>query len=221
MGLFGIAEVLQNLETAVEGTLLKTKIKGLLPTLQDWSDSIFSIVRGAVMGFCLGILPGGGASLSTYVTYALEKKISKHPEKFGTGVIQGVAGPEAANNAASSGAFVPLMTLGIPSNAVMAMLFAGLLIHGITPGPLMLQDRPEIFWGLVASMYIGNVILVVLNLPLIGMWVQGDPGPLSLPLPDDRTALHCRGLQHRQLHPRSAGDDVFRGGRIPHEKVRL
>ena len=183
MGLFGIAEVLQNLERTVEGTLLKTKIKGLLPTLQDWSDSFFSILRGAVMGFCLGILPGGGASLSTYVSYAVEKKVSRHPEKFGSGVIQGVAGPEAANNAASSGAFVPLMTLGIPSNAVMAMLFAGLLVHGITPGPLMLQQRPEIFWGLIASMYIGNLMLLVLNLPLIGMWVKVTRVPFRILFP--------------------------------------
>lgn len=172
MGLFGVAEIFQNLERIVKGTLLKTTIKGLLPTVKDWSDSIFSIIRGTLIGFCLGILPGGGASLSTYVSYALEKRVSKFPEKFGTGAIEGVAAPEAANNAASSGAFIPLMTLGIPSNPVMAMLFAGLLVHNITPGPLMLQEHADVFWGLIASMYVGNVMLIVLNLPLIGMWVQ-------------------------------------------------
>ena len=172
MGLFGIAEVLENLETKIERSLFKTHIKGLLPSMKDWADSIWAIIRGTIIGFFLGILPGGGAILASFVSYGVEKRVSKHPERFGKGAIEGVAGPESANNAASSGAFIPLLTLGIPSNVVMAMLFAGLLIHNITPGPLLLKEHPDIFWGVITSMYIGNVMLLVLNLPLIGMWVQ-------------------------------------------------
>jgi len=124
------------------------------------------------LGFFLGILPGGGALVSSFLSYAMERKISKHPEKFGTGVIEGVAGPESANNAATGGAFIPLFVLGIPSNVAMAMLLGALMIHGLQPGPLLLQEHPEIFWGTVASMYLGNVMLLVLNLPLIGLWVK-------------------------------------------------
>jgi putative tricarboxylic transport membrane protein len=130
------------------------------------------IFRGSGLGFFLGILPGGGALISSFVSYAVEKKISKHPEKFGTGAIEGVAGPESANNAATGGAFVPLLTLGIPANVVMAILLGALTIHGATPGPLFISKHPDIFWGIIASMYIGNVMLLVLNLPLIGIWVQ-------------------------------------------------
>jgi putative tricarboxylic transport membrane protein len=172
MGLFGIAEILENLEVTITRSIFKTHIKGLLPTLKDWADSIWAILRGTVLGFFLGILPGGGAVLSSFVSYAVERRVSKHPEMFGKGAIEGVAGPESANNAASSGAFIPLMTLGIPSNVVMAVLFSGLLIHGLMPGPLLLKDHPDIFWGIITSMYIGNVMLLILNLPLIGIWVQ-------------------------------------------------
>jgi putative tricarboxylic transport membrane protein len=172
MGLFGVTEVLENLEKTTGVSLYETHIKGLLPSIKDWADSTWAIIRGTILGFSLGILPGGGAVLASFVSYAVEKRVSKHPERFGKGAIEGVAGPEAANNAASSGAFIPLMTLGIPSNVVMAMLFAGLLIHNITPGPLLLKDHPDIFWGVITSMYTGNVILLLLNLPLIGMWVQ-------------------------------------------------
>jgi len=172
MGLFGIAEILENLEVSITKSVFKTHVKGLLPNLEDWAAAIFPILRGTVLGFFLGILPGGGAVLSSFVSYAVEKRVSKHPEKFGKGAIEGVAGPEAANNSASSGAFIPLMTLGIPSNVVMAMLFSGLLIHGLQPGPLLIKENPDLFWGVIASMYIGNVMLLVLNLPLIGVWVQ-------------------------------------------------
>lgn len=172
MGLFGIAEILENLEVTITRSVFKTHMKGLFPNLKDWANSIFPIFRGTVLGFFLGILPGGGAVLSSFVSYAVEKRVSKHPEKFGKGAIEGVAGPEAANNSASSGAFIPLMTLGIPSNVVMAMLFSGLLIHGLQPGPLLIKESPDLFWGVIASMYIGNAMLLVLNLPLIGMWVQ-------------------------------------------------
>ena len=172
MGLFGIAEILENIEVVITRSIFKTHVKGLLPTIKDWADSIWAILRGTVLGFFLGILPGGGAVLASFAAYAVEKKLSKHPERFGKGAIEGVAGPESANNAATSGAFIPLMTLGIPSNVVMAMLFSGLVIHGLTPGPLLLKEHPDVFWGIVTSMYIGNVMLLILNLPLIRMWVQ-------------------------------------------------
>lgn len=172
MGLFGIAEVLENLEVTADRSIFKAHLKGLFPNLKDWAASIWAIIRGTVIGFFLGVLPGGGAILASFVSYAVEKRVSKHPEKFGKGAIEGVAGPESANNAASSGAFIPLMSLGIPSNVVMAMLFAGLLLHGIRPGPLLIKDYPDIFWGVIASMYVGNVMLLALNLPLIGIWVQ-------------------------------------------------
>jgi putative tricarboxylic transport membrane protein len=172
MGLFGIAEIMENLEVTMRRSIFKTHIKGLLPNIKDWADSIWPIIRGTVVGFFLGILPGGGAVLASFVSYGVEKRISKHPERFGKGAIEGVAGPESANNAASSGCFIPLMTLGIPSNVVMAMLFGGLLIHGLQPGPLLLKEHPDIFWGIITSMYIGNVMLLLLNLPLIGIWVQ-------------------------------------------------
>ncbi len=183
MGFFGIAEIFENLEFKGIRTLYQTHIKGLLPSLKDWADSIWAIIRGTVIGFFLGLLPGGGAPIASFVSYAVEKRVSKHPERFGTGVIEGVASPESANNAASSGAFIPLLTLGIPSNVVMAMLFAGLLIHNITPGPLLLKNHPDIFWGVITSMYIGNVMLLVLNLPLIGLWVQITKVPFRLMFP--------------------------------------
>jgi putative tricarboxylic transport membrane protein len=184
MGLFGISEMLLNIETKMDREIFKTRVKGLLPTRADWIQSRWALARGTVIGFFLGILPGGGAVLSSFVAYAVEKRCSKHPEKFGTGVIEGVASPEAANNAAAQSSFIPLMTLGIPANVVMAMLLGALIIHGVTPGPLLLTQHPEIFWGLIASMYLGNVLLVILNVPLIGMWVQvlRVPYPILMPL---------------------------------------
>ena len=172
MGLFGISEVLLNIELKIKREVFTTKVKGLLPTLDDWGKSIGALLRGTVVGFFLGILPGGGAVIASFVSYAIEKRVSKHPEEFGQGAIEGVAAPEAANNAAAQGAFIPLLTLGIPSNVVMAMLLGALIIHGVTPGPLLLSQHPDLFWGVVASMYVGNAMLLALNLPLIGMWVQ-------------------------------------------------
>ena len=172
MGLFGISEVIQDLETEVRAQVVEGKIKNLLPTLKDWGESKWAIVRGTVMGFFLGIIPGGGAIVASFASYAVEKKISKHPEKFGHGAIAGLAGPEASNNAAAGGAFIPLLTLGIPSNAVMAILLGALMIHGLQPGPLLIMDAPQVFWGTITSMYVGNILLMVLNLPLIGLWVK-------------------------------------------------
>jgi len=172
MGLFGVSEVLLNMEEGLSRQVFGAKISNLLPSRQDWKDSIKPILRGTVLGFFLGILPGGGAIVSAFTSYAVEKRVSKYPEKFGTGVIEGVAGPETANNAGSTGAFVPLLTLGIPSNAVMALLLGLLLTHGVQVGPLLLKNNSDIFWGVIVSMYIGNVILLVLNLPLIGLWIK-------------------------------------------------
>ena len=172
MGLFGISEVLINMEGELKQEVFETKIKGLLPNRQDWRDSAGPIARGSILGFFLGVLPGVGAIIPTFISYGMEKRLSKHPEKFGTGVIEGVAGPETTNNAASSGGFVPLLTLGIPANGIMALLLGALIIHGVQPGPLLMKQNPDIFWGLIASMYIGNVMLLVLNLPLIGLWVR-------------------------------------------------
>jgi len=172
MGLFGISEVLLNLETEIKRDILTTRVKNLFPSLKDWGESIWSIVRGSVLGFFLGIIPGGGAIVASFASYAIEKKISNHPEEFGKGAIQGVAGPEAANNSAAGGSFIPLLTLGIPANPVMAILFGGLMIHGLQPGPLLMNNAPDLFWGTIVSMYIGNGMLLVLNLPLIPLWVK-------------------------------------------------
>ncbi len=172
MGLFGISEVLLNLEHSVKGVITERKISNLLPNLQDWKNSAKPIGRGTLVGFFLGILPGAGAIISSFTSYALEKKFSSYPEKFGKGAIEGVAGPEAANNAATGAAFIPLLTLGIPANAVMAIILGGLLTHGIQPGPMLVYKYPDLFWGVVISMYIGNCMLLILNLPLIGIWVK-------------------------------------------------
>jgi putative tricarboxylic transport membrane protein len=172
MGLFGISEVLINLEKREQREIYETEIKGLLPTREDWKQSAKPIARGTLLGFFLGIVPGGGALLASFASYAIEKKFSKHPEKFGTGAIEGVAGPETANNAGTMGAMVPLLTLGIPSNVVMALLLAALMIHGTPPGPMLIESHPDLFWGILASMILGNFLLLLLNLPLIGMWVQ-------------------------------------------------
>ncbi|MGA2956045.1 MAG: tripartite tricarboxylate transporter permease [Thermodesulfobacteriota bacterium] len=172
MGLFGISEILLNVEKKIKQELLTTKVKGLFPNWEDWKRCSLPILRGTVSGFFLGILPGGGAVLASFVAYAVEKRISKHPEQFGKGAIEGVAAPESANNSAAQGAFIPLLTLGIPANVVMAILLGALMIHNITPGPMLVKEHPQLFWGVITSMYVGNIMLLVLNLPLIGLWVQ-------------------------------------------------
>ena len=172
MGLFGIAEVLTNLDTPEQRAILGAKIKNLLPTREDWRKSWGAVTRGSIIGFLVGVLPGGGATISSFVAYGFEKRISKHPEEFGKGAIEGVASPESANNAASTSSFIPLLTLGIPGNASIAMILVALMIHGVRPGPQMISEHPDIFWGVVASMYIGNLMLLALNLPLVGIWVK-------------------------------------------------
>ena len=172
MGLFGISEIFLNLEEEEFRTILKEKIKNLFPNGKEWLESAWPMVRGTLIGLFMGIIPGGNAIIAATMSYAVEKRVSKHPEKFGTGVIEGVAGPESANNAAAAGSFIPLLSLGIPTNAVMGLLLAALMLHGIIPGPLLISRHPDLFWSVIASMYIGNVMLLALNLPLIGLWVQ-------------------------------------------------
>ena len=177
MGLFGIGEILYMAESVEERSSrdmvrCPSKLRALLPNRNDWRDSIMPIGRGSLIGFFLGILPGGGAMISSFASYATEKKISRNPAKFGKGAIEGVAGPESANNAGVSGAFIPLLTLGIPSNVVMALLVGAFMLHGVNPGPFIMKKHPDIFWGIITSMYIGNIILLILNIPLIKVFVK-------------------------------------------------
>jgi putative tricarboxylic transport membrane protein len=187
MGLFGISEVLLTIyEGAGSRQLIQTSTRfaELLPNREDWRRSGMPILRGSLLGFGLGLFPGGGAVIASFAAYALEKRLSRNPSRFGRGAIEGVAAPEAANNAATTAAFVPLLTLGIPFNAVTALILAALMIQGIRPGPLLIANNPEIFWGVIASMYIGNVMLLALNLPLIGLFVQllKVPYPILFPI---------------------------------------
>ena len=172
VGLFGIAEIAVNLEQREARGSLAGKITRLWPTREDFRKAWPATLRGTALGTFLGVLPGGGATLSAFSAYSLEKKVSKTPEKFGTGLVEGVAAPEAANNAGAQSSFIPLLTLGIPSNSIMAMMLGAMMIHGITPGPSVITHQPALFWGLIASMWIGNVMLLVINLPLIGLWVR-------------------------------------------------
>jgi TctA family transporter len=173
IGIFGIGEIIANLAQPQETrSLVSQKISRLWPTRDDFNRAWPAVLRGTGLGSVLGVLPGGGATLSAFAAYALEKKVSKHPEQFGHGAVEGVAGPESANNAGAQTSFIPMLTLGIPGNAVMALMIGALTIHGIQPGPQIMSERPNVFWGMIASMWIGNLMLVIINLPLIGMWVQ-------------------------------------------------
>ena len=172
MGMFGFAEVISNLELREKREVFTSHVHGLMPTKSDLKSSWKPVLRGTGIGMMLGILPGGGAILSSFASYTLEKRVAKDPSRFGQGAIEGVAGPESANNAGAQTSFIPLLTLGIPPNAVMALMIGAMTIHGITPGPQVMSERPELFWGMIASMWVGNLMLVVLNLPLIGIWVR-------------------------------------------------
>jgi putative tricarboxylic transport membrane protein len=172
MGIFGLGEIILNLERPESRSVLTTKVGSLFLTKEEWKRATPSVLRGTVVGSLLGILPGGGAALAAFGSYMMERKISKYRHEFGTGAIEGVAGPEAANNAAAQTSFIPLLTLGIPANAVMALMVGALIIQGIQPGPRMVEAQPDLFWGLIASMWVGNLMLLVINLPLIGMWVK-------------------------------------------------
>ena len=172
MGLFGFAEIISNLETTEKRELITSKVTGLWPTKEQFKVAWPASLRGTALGSVLGLLPGGGAMLASFASYALEKKVAKDPSQFGKGAIQGVAGPESANNAGAQTSFIPLLTLGIPENAVMALMVGAMTIHNIQPGPQVMTSNPSLFWGLIASMWVGNLMLVVLNLPLIGMWIK-------------------------------------------------
>jgi putative tricarboxylic transport membrane protein len=172
VGVFGIAEILKNLEGEQDRTVLTTKLGSLWPSRQDLRRIVAPMLRGTALGSALGILPGGGAILASFASYTVEKRLSKHPEEFGKGAIEGVAGPESANNAGAQTSFIPLLTLGIPANPVMALMVGAMIIQGVVPGPNVAAEQPALFWGIIASMWIGNLMLIVLNLPLIGLWVK-------------------------------------------------
>jgi TctA family transporter len=172
MGMFGFSEIVRNLEQGEEREVFTKNVTGLWPNWSDIKQAFPAVLRGTALGSMLGILPGGGPVLGAFSAYTIEKKLAKDPSRFGKGAIEGVAAPESANNAAAQTSFIPLLTLGIPSNPVMALMIGAMIIHGIQPGPQIMTAKPELFWGMIASMWVGNFLLVVLNLPLIGMWVK-------------------------------------------------
>jgi putative tricarboxylic transport membrane protein len=171
VGLFGLGEILSTPSSSVIGEVIQPKLRDLLPSRQEWREAAFPIARGTVLGFIIGIIPGSAHVISSFLSYALEKRVSKHPEEFGKGAVAGVAGPESANNSASTGAFVPMLALGIPTSPITAVLIGALMLHGISVGPTLVNDHPDVFWGFVASMYVGNLMLLALNLPLVSVFV--------------------------------------------------
>ena len=183
VGLFGIAEVLATAGQEVPPQVLKPKLRELLPSPREWRESVMPIGRGTVLGFLIGIIPGSAHIISSFVSYAVERRLSRHPEEFGEGAVAGVAGPESANNAATSGAFVPMLALGVPSGPIPAVMLAALMVHGVSPGPLLIKEQPALFWGFIASMYVGNLILLALNLPMVGLFVNVLRVPYSLLYP--------------------------------------
>jgi TctA family transporter len=172
MGLFAFADIIANVSEKTSNSPVIHKISSLWPSRQEFRDATPAATRGTLLGSVLGILPGGGAALASFSAYTVEKKVSRHPERFGKGAVEGVAGPEAANNAAAQTSFIPMLTLGIPSNGTMALLMGAMMIHNIAPGPQVITQQPVLFWGLITSMFVGNVMLVLLNLPLVGIWVK-------------------------------------------------
>ena len=172
VGLFGVSEILLTAGAPVAQQIQKPKLRDLVPSREEFRLSVGPIARGSLLGFLIGIIPGSAHIISSFVSYGVERRISSHPERFGKGAIEGVAGPESANNAAATGAFVPMMALGIPTSPVTAVMIAAIMVHGILPGPMLIQQQPELFWGFVASMYVGNVVLLILNLPMVGLFVN-------------------------------------------------
>jgi len=172
VGLFGLGEILSTPSNTVVDKVVSPRLRELLPNRTEWRDSAMPIARGSLLGFLIGVVPGSAHIISSFLSYALEKRLSKTPEEFGNGAVAGVAGPESANNAASTGAFVPMLALGLPTGPVTAVLMAALLIHGVPPGPSLVSEHPDVFWGFIASMYVGNLMLLALNLPLVGLFVS-------------------------------------------------
>ena len=183
VGLFGVSEILLTAGQAETPQVMKPKLRDLLPSRQEWADSVAPIGRGTVLGFLIGIIPGSAHIIASFVSYAVERRLSKHPERFGQGAVEGVAGPESANNSATSGALVPMLALGVPSGPIPAVMMAAMMVHGVSPGPMLIQQQPELFWGVIASMYVGNIVLLILNLPLVGVFVNllRIPYPLLYP----------------------------------------
>src|SRR5215468_483558 len=183
VGLFGLSEILLTAGQPTPPEIKRPRLRELLPSRQEWRDSLWPIGRGTVLGFLIGIIPGSAHIISSFVSYAVERRLSKHPERFGQGAVEGVAGPESANNSATSGAFVPMLALGVPSGPIPAVMIAAMMVHGISPGPLLIAQQPQLFWGFIASMYVGNVVLLILNLPLVGIFVNvlRVPYPLLYP----------------------------------------
>ena len=213
MGLFGIAEIVVNFERRLERSGV-IRVGSLWPTRQEARRACPAIVRGTLLGSILGVLPGGGATLGAFSAYTLEKKISRNPDEFGKGAIEGVAGPESANNAAAQTSFIPMLTLGIPSNAVMALMVGAMIIQGIQPGPEVMTKRPDLFWGMIVSMWIGNLMLVIINLPLIGIWVKLLTVPLSVSGTGDSALLLHRRVQPAEQHVSCDSDRDVRRVRL-------
>jgi len=172
VGLFGLGEILSTPAANMIRKVIAPKLRQLLPSRQEWRESVMPIARGSLLGFLVGLTPGSAHIISSFLSYGLERRLSKHPEQFGKGAVAGVAGPESANNAASTGAFVPMLALGLPTGPITAVLIAALMIHGVPPGPTLVNEHPNVFWGFVASMYVGNLMLLALNLPLVGIFVN-------------------------------------------------
>jgi putative tricarboxylic transport membrane protein len=183
VGLFGLAEILTTAGQATPPAVIKPRLRELLPSRAEWRQSTGPVARGTLLGFLIGIIPGSAHIISSFVSYALERKLSNRPEEFGRGAVPGVAGPESANNAATSGAFVPMLALGVPSGPIPAVMLAAMMVHGVAPGPLLIKNSPDLFWGFIASMYVGNLVLLILNLPLVGLFVNllRIPYPLLYP----------------------------------------
>ena len=214
IGLFGIAEMIRNLEQPQDRDLPRMRIANLLPTRADLAAAFPAMLRGTSVGCLLGVLPGGGAALPPFSAYALEKKIAADPSRFGKGAIEGVASPEAANNAGAQTSFVPMLTLGLPTNPLMALMIGALMIQGIQPGPQVMTKQPDLFWGVIASMWIGNLMLLVINLPLIGIWVSLLTRSLQSAVPGHRGVLRHRRLQHQQQLLRCVADAGLRPCRL-------
>src|SRR5216684_5602380 len=184
VGLFGLSEILATAGQETPPAVIKPTLRELLPSRQEWKDSNWPIWRGTVLGFLIGIIPGSAHIISSFVSYAVERRLSRRPEEFGHGAVAGVAGPESANNSATAGAFVPMLALGVPSGPIPAVMLAAMMVHGVSPGPLLIKQQPELFWGFIASMYVGNVVLLILNLPLVGVFVNllRVPYPIMYPI---------------------------------------
>ena len=221
MGIFGVAEILRNLDHTETRNIVHQAIGRLLPNREDFRQSYLPILRGTTIGAILGILPGNGAVLGPFASYTVEKKIAKDPSRFGRGAIEGVAGPEAANNAGAQTSFIPLLTLGIPPNAVMALMVGAMTIHGIIPGPQVMTKNPDLFWGMIASMWVGNLMLLIINLPLVGVWVRLLKVPVPPDVPGDPDVLLHRHLFDQLAPDRRHVHRSVRDRRLHSDQVRI